>query len=95
MTLYGAMQDFPLTTHHILGRMRRIYADSEVVTLREPGESSRASFAEVADRSERLSAALADLGMRRAIAWAPTRGTPRSTWRPTWRCRPWAPCCTR
>ena len=37
VTLYGAMQEFPLTTAHILGRMQRIYADSEVVTLREPG----------------------------------------------------------
>ena len=44
MTLYGAMQEFPLTTAHILGRMQRIYADSEVVTLREPGETTRASY---------------------------------------------------
>ena len=44
MTLYGAMQEFPLTTAHILGRMQRIYADSEVVTLREPGEATRASY---------------------------------------------------
>ncbi len=63
MPLNGAMQDFPLTTAHILGRMQRIYADSEVVTLREPGESTRASFAEVAERAERLSAALAELGV--------------------------------
>ena len=63
MTLYGAMQEFPLTTAHILGRMQRIYADSEVVTLREPGESTRASYSEVAERSERLSAALAELGV--------------------------------
>ncbi len=65
MTLYGAMQDFPLTTRHILDRMQRIYADSEVVTLREPGQTTRASYSEVADRSERLSAALAELGVER------------------------------
>jgi len=58
------MQDFPLTTGHILGRMRRIYPDSEVVTLRSPGTTTRASYAEVADRAERLSAALASLGVQ-------------------------------
>ncbi len=63
MTLYGAMQDFPLTTGHILDRMRRIYGDSEVVTLRAPGETTRASYAEVVERTERLSAALAELGI--------------------------------
>ncbi|MGI8749439.1 MAG: AMP-binding protein, partial [Thermoleophilaceae bacterium] len=69
MTLYGAMQDFPLTTGHILDRMRRIYGDSEVVTLRSwsgarPGETTRASYAEVVERSERLSAGLASLGVK-------------------------------
>ncbi|HYI37118.1 MAG TPA: long-chain fatty acid--CoA ligase [Thermoleophilaceae bacterium] len=63
VTLYGAMQEFPLTTAHILGRMQRIYADSEVVTLREPGESTRASYSEVAERAQRLSAALSELGV--------------------------------
>jgi fatty-acyl-CoA synthase len=64
LTLYGAMQDFPLTTAHILGRMRRIYPDSEVVTLRSPGTTTRASYAEVADNAERLSAGLASLGVQ-------------------------------
>ncbi len=63
MTLYGSMQEFPLTTGHILDRMGRIYADSEVVTLREPDRTTRASFSAVVERAERLSAALAELGV--------------------------------
>ena len=68
MTLYGAMQDFPLTTGHIVDRMRHIYGDSEVVTLRSwsggRGTTTRAGFAgEVVQRAERLSAGLAELGV--------------------------------
>jgi fatty-acyl-CoA synthase len=64
LTLYGAMQDFPLTTGHILARMRRLYGDSEVVTLRSPDQTTRASFTEVVERAERLSAGLASLGIQ-------------------------------
>ena len=68
--LSGGMQDFQLTVGHILGRMRRVYGDSEVVTLRSwdgeagTGETTRASFSEVVDRAERLSAGLASLGVQ-------------------------------
>ena len=61
--LEGLMQhDHPLTTRHILDRMRRLYTDSEVVTLRDDGVT-RASYAEVAGRADRLCAALKGLGI--------------------------------
>jgi fatty-acyl-CoA synthase len=62
--LEGLMQhDFPLTLQLLLDRMRRLYADSEVVSVRR-GERSRASFGEVVERSERLAKALEELGVR-------------------------------
>jgi fatty-acyl-CoA synthase len=58
------MQDHPLTIQHILDRMRGIYGDSEVVTLRSPeGESSRASYEQVGERVDRLCRALESLGV--------------------------------
>jgi len=61
--LEGLMQhDYPLTLHHVLDRMRRLYADSEVVSV-SGGERTRASYAQVVERSERLAGALADLGV--------------------------------
>ena len=61
--LEGLMQhDYPLTLHHVLDRMRRLYADSEVVSVSD-GERTRASYAQVVERSERLAGALADLGV--------------------------------
>jgi fatty-acyl-CoA synthase len=56
------MQDHPLTLQMILERMRTISGDSEVVTLTDEGPV-RASYAEVADRADRLAAALAHLGV--------------------------------
>ncbi|MFL5843144.1 MAG: long-chain fatty acid--CoA ligase [Solirubrobacteraceae bacterium] len=62
--LEGLMQhDHPLTVRHILDRMRRLYADSEVVTLREDG-TTRASYGEVAARTDRLAGALRALGVQ-------------------------------
>jgi len=61
--LEGLMQnDYQLTLTHALERMRRVYPDSEVVTLTEAGVE-RATFAEVAGRADRLAAALASLGI--------------------------------
>ncbi|MCW2991390.1 MAG: long-chain fatty acid--CoA ligase, partial [Solirubrobacterales bacterium] len=54
--------DHPLTVTHILDRMRRLYADSEVVTLRENGVT-RASYGDVAARVDRLARALTGLGI--------------------------------
>ena len=59
----GLMQhDHPLTTKHILDRMRRLYADSEVVTLRDGG-TTRASYGEVTERVDKLCRALQQLGV--------------------------------
>jgi fatty-acyl-CoA synthase len=62
--LEGLVQnDYQLTVRHILDRMRRIVGDAEVVTLVAPGEKTRASYAEVAERGDRLAAGLASLGV--------------------------------
>src|SRR4051794_25934977 len=62
--LASTMQDgFPLTLGHILDRMRRVYPDSEVATLTDSG-MTRASYAQVAERVDRLCAALAALGVK-------------------------------
>jgi acyl-CoA synthetase (AMP-forming)/AMP-acid ligase II len=61
--LEGLMQhDYPLTLQLVLDRMRRIYADSEVVSVRG-GERTRASYGEVVERVERLAGALSELGV--------------------------------
>src|SRR4030095_15055771 len=63
--LEGLMQDHQLTIHHMLDRMRRIYGDSEVVTLKSAeGETARSSYADVGKRVDRLSNALGALGIR-------------------------------
>jgi acyl-CoA synthetase (AMP-forming)/AMP-acid ligase II len=61
--LRGLMQDdYPLTLQQVLDRVRRRYADAEVVSARE-GEVKRASYSEVASRVDKLAAALAGLGV--------------------------------
>ena len=61
--LEGLMQhDHPLTVQHIVDRMRRLYWDSEVVTLDEDGVR-RASYREVTARVDRLCGALKSLGI--------------------------------
>ena len=61
----GLMQnDYQLTTRHVLERVRRFGAASEVVTLMDGGEVRRASYPEVAARADRLASALAKLGVR-------------------------------
>jgi fatty-acyl-CoA synthase len=62
--LAGLMQDRPLTLQHVLDRMRTVYSDSEVATLRSPeGEVTRATSADVAERADRVCRALAGLGI--------------------------------
>jgi len=61
--LEGLVQhDHPLTLQHILRRMRLMYGDSEVVTLTDDG-TTRASYADVCDRIDRLCRALQALGV--------------------------------
>ena len=60
--MQSTMQDFPLTITAIFRHGRQLYGTSEVVTFE--GESTRrATFAEVAERAERLAAALRKLGI--------------------------------
>jgi fatty-acyl-CoA synthase len=58
--------DYPLTLQHVLDRMRHVYGtDGEVVTLRSAeGDVTRASYAEVAGRIDRLCRALEALGIK-------------------------------
>ncbi len=63
--LEGLMQDdFPLTLHHPLRRMRSVHPDAEVLTLTSAGSTVRASFGEVAERVDRLARVLERLGVR-------------------------------
>jgi fatty-acyl-CoA synthase len=60
----GLMQhDYPLTLRLLVDRMRRAYADSEVVSMRG-GERTRASYGEVVERAEKLAKALEQLGVQ-------------------------------
>ena len=60
--LESTMQDFPLTIGMIFRHGRKVYGGSEVMTF-EGDHTRRATYAEVADRTERLAAALARLGI--------------------------------
>ncbi|HEV7862161.1 MAG TPA: long-chain fatty acid--CoA ligase [Acidimicrobiia bacterium] len=61
--MLSTMQDFPLTISAIFRHGRSVFGQSEVVTFE--GESCRrATFAQVADRADRLASALARLGIR-------------------------------
>ncbi|HST21906.1 MAG TPA: long-chain fatty acid--CoA ligase [Blastocatellia bacterium] len=61
--MQSTMQDHPLTINFLFQHSRRVHSDSEVVTF--TGDTSRrASYGEVADRAERLAAALKRLGIR-------------------------------
>src|SRR5215210_2878758 len=61
--LEGLMQhDHPLTLQLVLERMRVMNGDSEVVTLTEDG-ATRATYAEVGDRIDRLCRGLRELGV--------------------------------
>jgi fatty-acyl-CoA synthase len=62
--LDGLMQDdFPLTLHHPLHRMRSVHPSAEVVTLTDAG-TVRATYGEVAERVDRLARALERLGVQ-------------------------------
>jgi fatty-acyl-CoA synthase len=62
--LQGLMQDdFQLTLHHPLHRMRSVHPSAEVVTLTDDGVV-RASYGEVAERVDRLARMLDKLGVK-------------------------------
>jgi fatty-acyl-CoA synthase len=60
--MLGTMQDYPLTIGMLFRHGAAVHGDSEVVTFEGDG-SRRASYREVAARTERLAAALQRLGI--------------------------------
>jgi fatty-acyl-CoA synthase len=61
----GLMMDFPLTTQHLLWRMKNVHGNARVVTvIAEDGATSTTTFREIAGNAERLAAGLAALGVR-------------------------------
>ena len=62
--MLSTMQDAPLLVSGILRHGQLVYGDSRVITITGPaGEYLEASFVEVAERAERLAAALGRLGV--------------------------------
>src|SRR5680860_796941 len=60
----STMQDFPLTITHLLRHGRKVHGDSQVLTYDGPEAGLRsATFAQIADRADRLAAALQRLGV--------------------------------
>src|SRR5205085_2489124 len=59
----GLMQDFPLTLHHILWRVERLFPRKEIVTLRAGG-LHRTTFGSLATRTRQLANALIRLGVK-------------------------------
>ncbi|MBM0105970.1 long-chain-fatty-acid--CoA ligase [Steroidobacter sp. S1-65] len=70
----GAMQDFALTLDKLLDHAAKWHPSAQVVTGREGGRIDRVSYADLRDRSLRVSALLRDLGVERGhrvatLAW--------------------------
>ena len=61
--LESTMQDEPLSINSIFSHGRRIFADSQVITF-EGDHCRRIRFADLADRSDKLAAALQRIGVR-------------------------------
>jgi fatty-acyl-CoA synthase len=61
--MLGTMQDRPLTVSSVFRHGRAVHGGSQVVTC-EGDHSRRASFGQVAERADRLAAALARMGIR-------------------------------
>jgi fatty-acyl-CoA synthase len=61
--MLGTMQNRPLTVSSVFRHGRAVHAGSQVVTC-EGDHSRRASFGQVAERADRLAAALARMGIR-------------------------------
>ena len=60
--MLSTMQEGPLLISGILRHGQEVYGDSEVITV-EPSGDRRATFAQVAERAEKLASALRRLGM--------------------------------
>jgi len=61
----STMQDFPLTINHLVRHGRQVHGDATVTTFHGPGRPLQVTaFADVADRTDLLAAALHRLGVR-------------------------------
>ncbi|HVR31985.1 MAG TPA: long-chain fatty acid--CoA ligase [Acidimicrobiia bacterium] len=62
--IHSTMADFPLTVTHLLRHGRTVYPDSTIFTYQGPDAAiQEATFGQVADRADRLAAALTRLGV--------------------------------
>ena len=61
--LESTMPDLPLTITELFQHGRTVHADSKILTVDAPDAIREATFAEVADRVDRLAAGLASLGV--------------------------------
>src|SRR5436190_19135156 len=61
--MLSTMQDRPLTINEIFKYGRKVYADSYIVTFMGD-DSRRATYEQVADRTDKLAAALQRLGLK-------------------------------
>lgn len=60
----STMQDYPLSINQLFRHGRRVHADSRIITYNGPdAELTESTYADVADRADRLAAALAGLGI--------------------------------
>ena len=71
--MLGLMQDYPLTLHHILWRMERLFSRKEIVTKTAAGVH-RYTYGDFTLRVRKVAAALARLGVREGdrvatLAW--------------------------
>ncbi len=70
----GEMQDFPLTLNKFLEHAAKWHPRVQVVTAREDGSTDRIGYADLKQRSEKVSSILAGFGIERAsrvatLAW--------------------------
>src|SRR6185436_3297382 len=71
--MHGLMQDYPLTIHHILWRIEKLFGRKQVATKRADGVH-RYTYAELVPRVKQLASALARLGVKEGyrvatLAW--------------------------
>ena len=77
-TIDGEMQAFALTLDKFLDHAAKWQPDGQVVTAREGGRIDRVGYADLRDRSLRVSSVLAGLGVRKGdrvatLAWNSAR----------------------